>query len=77
MSEMDKLEKGLKAKGLSYERRPLFGGEQIICGQWDAVCHCFSYGYEKGLLEVMGLPSLCGDCDVRGWLAAEEILAAL
>lgn len=76
MSEMDKLAEGLTAKGLIYERRPLYDGEQIICGQWDAVCHYFSYGHEDGLLEVMGLPALCDD-DVCGWLTAEEILAVL
>ena len=76
MSEIDKLEEGLKAMGKTYERRPLFDGEQIICGQWDAICHRYSYGHEKGLLEVMGLPALCDD-DVCGNLTAEEILAVL
>ncbi len=77
MNEMDKLAEGLKAKGMAYERRPLFDGEQIVCGQWDAICHRYSYGHERGLLEVMGLPSLCVDDSVRGWLTAEEILAVL
>ena len=76
MSEMDKLEEGLKAKGMTYTRRPLFDGEQIVCEQWDAICHGFSYGYESGLLEVAGIWSLCGG-GVRGWLTAEEILAVL
>lgn len=77
MSEMDKLAKGLEAKGKAYERRTMFDGEQIICEQWDAICHRYSYGHEEGLLEVMGLPSLCTDDSVCGWLTAEEILAVL
>ena len=38
---------------------------------WDAICHPGSYGYEDGLLEVMGDP-VTNDY-VEGWLAADEI----
>ena len=41
--------------------------------QWDAICHRGSYGYEKGLLEVMG-EALIGDDDVRGWLTADDVI---
>ena len=39
----------------------------------DVICHKFSFGYDKGLLEIMGLVSK--DCydDVEGYLTAEEV----
>ena len=44
--------------------------------QWDAICCFGSYGYEHGLLEVMGkIVEKSGD--VVGWLTAEEIIKAL
>lgn len=42
-------------------------------GRWDAICHPGSYGYEDGLLEVMGYP-VTND-HVEGWLTADEIFA--
>lgn len=38
---------------------------------WDVVCHRFSYGHEKGLLEIMA-PFVDGD--VEGWLTADDII---
>lgn len=74
LTEMDKLEKGLIQKGLEYTRKPLYDGAQIICGNWDAFCHRYSYGHEDGLLEIMGDIVRCGyDC-VEGCMTAEEIL---
>lgn len=44
--------------------------------QWDAICCFGSYGYERGLLEVMGkIVEKSGD--VVGWLTAEQIINAL
>lgn len=43
---------------------------------WDAICHLGSYGYEDGLLEVMGAPVVRdsdGD-DVCGYLTAEDVI---
>ena len=41
---------------------------------WDAICHPGSYGYEAGLLEVMGDPVLSDPRDyVEGDLTADEI----
>lgn len=37
---------------------------------WDAVCHCFSYGGRKGLLEVADAKAH----QVRGWLTAEDVM---
>lgn len=82
--EINKLEKGLIARGIDYIRRELIDGYQIIVGmkdncggwEWDAVCHSYSYGHQEGLLEVMGNISAYED-DVEGWLTAEEILNRL
>lgn len=78
MTEMDKLAAGLDAKGIPYTRRPLFGGQQIICGEWDAICHSGSYGHEQGLIEIMGsiVDSDIPD-DVEGCLTAKEILSRI
>lgn len=40
----------------------------------DAICHKYSYGYEEGLLEIMGLVDVdkIGDT-VEGHLTAEEV----
>ena len=93
LSELDKLEAYLKAKGIRYWR----DDQQVHVGQyvvdhhqivvldgnerrvWDAICRTGSYGYEKGLLEVMGSPVVRksdGD-DVVGWLTAAEVIARL
>lgn len=40
--------------------------------QWDAICHAGSYGYEQGLLEIMGI--ICPDHDVLGFLTAEDVI---
>lgn len=41
---------------------------------WDAVCHYGSYGYDEGLLEIMGT---IANGDVEGWLTADEIILRL
>lgn len=43
---------------------------------WDAICHYGSYGYEDGLLEVMG-SWLIGPYDVEGWLTAEDVISKI
>ena len=40
---------------------------------WDAICHYGSYGYEEGLLEVMG-EKLIGHDDVEGYLTADDVI---
>lgn len=37
---------------------------------WDVVCHQYSYGGDKGLLEIYG--SIVDD--VEGWLTAEDVI---
>ena len=40
---------------------------------FDVVCHYGSYGYERGLLEMM----FGEDGDAIGWLTAEDVIARL
>ena len=92
MSELDKLEQYLKDNQILYVRmdhdaeEPFFiDRHQIIVYDrnyarlWDAVCQQGSYGYEKGLLEVMGSPVVRwndGD-DVCGYLTADDVIERL
>lgn len=71
-TEMLKLYQGLTERGIEHQLHSLWGGYQIRCATWDAICHQYSYGGEQGLLEVMGLPQCEGD--VIGNLTAEEVL---
>lgn len=72
--EISKLEVGLRERNMEYRVRELFGGFQLIAADgWDVICHEYSYGGERGLLEVMGLYKCDGD--VIGNLTAEEVLA--
>ena len=42
---------------------------------WDAVCHYGSYGYEQGLLEIMGtIVNGDNEHDVVGHLTAQDII---
>lgn len=89
MSELDKLEKYLRENGYKVERIdsdvPEGYCHQVIVfdddgnRKWDAVCHFWSYGYEKGLLEVYGETVVFpedGDA-VAGWLTAEDVIDRL
>ena len=73
-NEMMKLAFGLYDRGIEFKTRSFFDGIQFIIGDWDwdAVCNDGSYGYENGLIEVMGLPQCQGD--VIGWLTANDVL---
>ena len=72
--EMMKLAFGLRDRGIEFTTRSFFDGIQIVVGDWDwdAICHSGSYGHEKGLIEVMGLPQCQGD--VIGYLTVEDVL---
>ena len=72
-NEMMALAFGLRERNIKFEVYSFFDGLQIWCDGWDAICHNGSYGHERGLIEVMGLPQ-CGD-DVIGYLTAAEVLA--
>ena len=72
-NEMMALAFGLRERGIEFEICSFFDGLQILCDGWDAICHNGSYGHERGLIEVMGLPQC--DNDVIGYLTAAEVLA--
>ena len=72
-NEMMALAFGLRERNIKFEVYSFFDGLQIWCDGWDAICHNGSYGHERGLIEVMGLPQ-CGN-DVIGYLTAAEVLA--
>lgn len=72
-NEMMALAFGLRERNIEFEVYSYFDGLQILCDEWDAICHNGSYGHERGLIEVMGLPQ-CGD-DVIGYLTTAEVLA--
>lgn len=90
MSELNKLEKYLKAHGYEYTREdfddiPSYDRKhQIIVYKdgkrsWDAICQYGSYGYEEGLLEIYGdivWYDIDGD-SVRGWLTANDVIARI
>lgn len=78
-SEMEKLINMLTEARVPYEIDEIFGTPQVrypnrencIC---DAICHKYSYGFDLGLLEIMGLVNEeeVGD-NVEGYLKAEEV----
>ena len=74
---IDKLAKLLDKAGIPYERRPMWGGEQIRIGNLcDAVCHDFSYGNEDDLLEIMSAVTEEEESEhggVLGFLTPEEV----
>lgn len=55
------------------------GGEQIVTYDaagnriWDGIWGWGSYGFEQGLIEVMGAQLLDHD-DVEGWLTARQVM---
>lgn len=76
--EMNKLIELLEENGIPFETElDIFGGIQVfypneenaIC---DVICHEFSFGGNKGLLEMMGLVE-CDDDAVEGYLKAKEV----
>ena len=91
MSELDKLGEYLVANGYKCTRKDKnqvihgcnWDKHQIVVYDeagnylWDAICHRGSYGYERGLLEIMGSIVQGADGDVEGWLTAQEIINRL
>lgn len=47
--------------------------DENVC---DVICHEYSYGGPKGLLEMMGLTDDEYD-DVEGWLTADEVFSRI
>ena len=81
MTELEKLKKYLDENGIRNEWNSVISDiDQIIVYDpkhevrlWDVVSHQFSYGGDKGLLEIYG--SLC--TDVIGWLTADDVIKIL
>lgn len=90
LRELDYLENYLRKHGIKYERIDKEYGEycnrhQLIvyndAGErvWDAICQVGSYGYEQGLLEILG-EKITGfrlgkdNDEVIGWLTAEDVI---
>ena len=70
--KMMKLAFGLCDRDIEFSTKSFYDGLQITVEDWDAICHSGSYGHERGLIEVMGLPQCQGG--VIGYLTAEAIL---
>lgn len=93
MTELDQLQKYLDEKNIPYERIDEFKDfvcltverhqiivyydEEKTLRMFDAICHYGSYGYEEGLLEIMGDIVQSEDDDVEGWLTAQDIIERL
>lgn len=88
LTQLNKVEKYLKTKGISYERvdewaPPNYLDKHMICvpcfeprkREWDVICHFGSYGCEEGLLEIYGqiVPEETDD-SVQGWLTAVDVI---
>lgn len=68
----------LVAAGIPHEVRTIYDGVQVLYPNLfrsvgDVVCHNFSYGHERGLLEAMGVGACDELDDVEGWLTAETV----
>ena len=61
---------GMEAIGGRHQINVIDEDHNVI---WDAICHYGSYGYEEGLLEVMG-EALIGHDDVEGYLTADDVI---
>ena len=83
MNEMDILERYLKENDYIYEQtiedNEYLPRDQIVVYNsegkrvWDAICHKGSYGFDIGLIEIMGsiVPK---ELTVEGWLTAADII---
>lgn len=72
--EMNKLMVGLAERAIPFSVSYLFNGIQVVCDEWDAICHDGSYGHRDGLLEIMGSIVKINYDTVEGGLTAQEIL---
>lgn len=55
----------------------VYGDKEKSKRLWDAICHYGSYGFEQGLIEVMGETVVRSEYRVEGYLTAEEIIQRL
>jgi len=80
LDEIEKLHEMLEKANIPHEYSDRFDGKFISYPQHqnficDACCFGGSYGYEAGLIEIMGLltPEEYENDDVVGWLDAENV----
>ncbi len=78
LTESANLVRLLVAAGVPHEARTIYDGTQILYPNLsrsvgDVVCHSWSYGHEKGLLEAMGVGVCDEDDNVEGWLTADTV----
>ena len=78
VTESANLVRLLVVAGVPHEVRILYDGVQVLYPNLfrsvgDVVCHNFSYGHERGLLEAMGVGACDEEDDVEGWLTAETV----
>ena len=93
-SEMEKLARDLDANGYTFEiiheTTPVYHLHRNQIWVWtdktktdtlfDAICHIGSYGYEQGLIEIMGdrlMTEQDGGGSVAGWLTADQVIERL
>lgn len=72
------LKRDLDLKGLGEKHQIIVYDEKGDCA-WDAICHYGSFGYEEGLLEVMGSPVVreSDEDEVVGYLTAQDVIDRL
>lgn len=82
MTELEKLKAYLDEHEYNNHYRQLFENEndQIVVfdgagRSWDAICHKYSYGGDRGLLEIYG--SICPTNDPIGYLTAQQVIDRL
>lgn len=66
---------GLELFGLGYDFHQICVPSRTNC-EFDVICHKGSYGYEEGLLEIMGLltEEEAEEDSVLGYLSAEDVI---
>lgn len=79
MTEIEKFETLLNGMDIPYEKLSLYDGFQITVlnsrqkYMFDVICHKYSYGGPKGLLEAKGW-WLLGNNGVSGFLTADDVI---
>ena len=81
MKEILKLIELLAKNNIPFELNVLYDTPQVIYPSkdncvCDVVCHKYCYGYERGLLEIMGLTPETDD-DIKGNLTADEVFGKI
>lgn len=75
-TEMIKLIQILTKKGVPFKVYFSYDGLAICApnGEWDVICHKYSYGHERGLLELKSYKYIHTEDNIRGWMSADEVV---